>query len=405
MIIADLLEVLSSTPSTQERLLQQILLQTSLARVLMAAKGFTPETEQAFERALELCEAQGEVPQLLPVLRGLSTFYIYRAEFEKSMRIGEQLLGLAERFDDARARVEGHLLVGVSEGMFARLQTGIDELEEGIAVYDAAPRTVERFETGNDPGVVCHVVEGMLLWMKGSPDRALERAYGAIELADQLSHPQSRAYAHFHTGLIHSWRRESDRARERAQTVIEIGVAHEFPVWAAAGSCLDGAALAASGEPDEGLARLDAAMEQYRALKMPPVFWPALLRLRAEVLTLAGQPEAGLASVDEALDVVAVLPEPQMLSSELLLLKADLVLATTNDAAAAEPWFALAVERADQLDAPMLQLRAATALARLSYAQGRTEPARALLAAAYERFTEGFTTLDLVEARELLAER
>ena len=85
------------------------------------------------------------------------------------MRIGEQLLGLAERFDDAR--VEGHLLIGVSEGMLAHLQSGIDHLERGIAAYDVSPRRVERFETGNDPGVVCHVVEGMLLWMKGFPTR------------------------------------------------------------------------------------------------------------------------------------------------------------------------------------------------------------------------------------------
>ena len=96
------------------------------------------------------------------------------------MRIGEQLLALADRFDDARAQVEGHLLIGVSQGMFARLQVGIDHLEQGIAPYEDAPRTVERFETGNDPGVVCHLVEGMLLWMKGFPDRARERALEGI---------------------------------------------------------------------------------------------------------------------------------------------------------------------------------------------------------------------------------
>jgi tetratricopeptide (TPR) repeat protein len=351
---------------------------------------------------LELCDAQGEVPQLLPVLRGLSTFYIYRADFEKSMRIGEQLLALAERFDNARARVEGHLLVGVSEGLFARLQTGIDHLEAGIAEYDATPHTVERFEAGNDPGVVCHIVEGMLLWMKGSPDLAVERAYQAIDLAERLHHPQTLAYAHFHTGLIHVWRQEPEPARERAQVVTDIAVAHEFPVWAAAGSCLHATATAATGAVDEGLERLDAAMEQYRALKMPPVFWPALLQLRARVLGLAGQPAEGIACVDEALDVITALPEPQMMSSELLLLRGMLVLDHSSDAADAEVWFERAVERADQLEAPTLQLRACTALARLWHAQGNTDPARELLRAAYDRMTEGFATRDLVDARALL---
>jgi tetratricopeptide (TPR) repeat protein len=368
----------------------------------MASKGFTPETEEAYERALQLCEAQGEFPQLLPVLRGLSTYFIYRAEFEKSMRIGEQLLGLADRFDDARAQVEGHLLVGVSEGMFARLQVGIDHLEQGIASYDAAPRTVERFETGNDPGVVCHLVEGMLLWMKGFPDRARERAVEGIQLAERLHHPQSLAYAHFHAGLIHIWRREAERAIAHAQAVIDVSDAHEFAVWGAAGSCLYGAALAASGSVDDGLARFEAAIDQYRALKMPPVFWPALLQLNAAILGMADRPAEGLARIDEALQVVAELPEPQMMSSELLLLKGELLLARSSDGVDAEVWFEQAVERADQLDAPMLQLRASAALARLWRDQGRSEAAWTVLSRAYERLTEGFTTVDLTEARRLL---
>jgi hypothetical protein len=47
------------------------------------------------------------------------------------------------------------------------------------------------------------------LWMLGFPDRALERADGALALAHRLNHPFSLAYALFHTGLLHLWRRGS----------------------------------------------------------------------------------------------------------------------------------------------------------------------------------------------------
>ncbi len=402
MIIADLLEVLASAPSTEERPIKQILLQTSLARVLMAFRGFTPETERAYERAIELCEAQGEVPQLLPVLRGLSTFHIYQADFTKSMRIGEQLLRLAERFDDARARAEGHLLVGVSEGLLARLEPGIDHLEEGIAAYDAERRTVKPFDAVNDPGVVCHAAEGMLLWMNGRPDLARRRALESIELAEQLRHPQSLAYAHCHAGLLHLWLRDGERAAEHAQTVIDLAAAREFPVWSAAGSCLYVAASAGSDSVDEGLAQIDEALEQYRALKSPPVFWPALLQLRAVALRLAGRVADALRCTEEALDILSALPEPQVLAPDLLVLEGTLRLAASDDRAGAEDSFTRAVERADQLDAPMLQLRSGMALARLWYEQGRIEPARTLLSTAYDRFTEGFATHDLTDARRLL---
>ncbi|MET0488720.1 MAG: adenylate/guanylate cyclase domain-containing protein, partial [Acidimicrobiales bacterium] len=83
-LTTDLLDVLGSTPSTPDRIVEEITLQTSLARVLMVIRGVTEEVEEAFTRALELCEGHGEVPELLPVLRGLSSFYIYRAEFAKA---------------------------------------------------------------------------------------------------------------------------------------------------------------------------------------------------------------------------------------------------------------------------------------------------------------------------------
>jgi tetratricopeptide (TPR) repeat protein len=402
-LIEDLLDVLSSTPFTHERLLAQITLQTSLARVLMASKGYTPETEQAYRRALQLCDELGEVPQLLPVLRALSTFYIYLADFEKAMRIGEQLLSLAERFDDARARVEGHLLIGANEGMLTRLQSGIDHLEQGIAANGAVPRDINRYRTGNDPGVVCHLVAGMLLWMNGFPDQARDRADDAMRLSERLGHPQSTAYAHFHTGLIHMWRREPAPAGEHGQGLIDISEAHELPVWTAVGSCLRGAAVAMMGSPDEGLALFEAAMDRYRALKTPPVFWPSLLQLHAGVCGLAGQPAEGLVLVDEALEVLARAPQPQLVSPELFALKGRLILACSkDDGSEAEVWLRRAVKSADQLHAPMLQLRATLALAELWRDQGNTGPARRLLQEAYERFTEGFATADLTDARKLL---
>ena len=88
--------------------------------------------------------------------------------------------------------------------------------------------------------------------------------------------------------------------------------------------------------------------------------------------------------------------------SELLLLKGTLTVADSTRAAEAEDCFVRAVQRADQLEAPMLQLRSTTELARLWCGQGKTEPARVALSEAYDRLTEGFTTADVSDARRLL---
>jgi tetratricopeptide (TPR) repeat protein len=401
-LITDLLDVLSATPPDEDVLVQQILLQTSLARVLMGSKGFTAETERAYERALELCRARGEFPQLLPVLRGLSTFYIFLGKFDKAMELGAQLLELGERFDDPKARVEGNLLVGTNEGFLAHLEPAIENLQRGITEYEATPHRIGRFEAGNDPGVVCHIVEAMLLWMRGFADSARDRAREGRELAESLRHPPSIAYAHFHQGVIHTWLREPERAAEHAQMVLDIAEAQEFAVWAAVGGCLYGAATASTGAVEDGLALVEASVAQYRALKTPPVFWSSLLQFQAGVLGLAGRPGEGLACVRESIEALSALPEPQMLSSDLFVLEGTLLLAHPNRELEAEASFERAVLRAQELDAPMLQLRACTALARLWSEQGKTDPARELLSSAYDRLTEGFAIADLVDARQLL---
>src|SRR5262249_40863853 len=48
------------------------------------------------------------------------------------------------------------------------------------------------------------------------------------------------------------------------------------------------------------------------------------------------------------------------------------------------------------------ELRSAISLARLWHADGRASEARDLLAGVYQRFTEGFATRDLTEAKALL---
>ena len=401
-LTTDLLDLLSSTPSTPERVLEQITLQTSLARVLLTIKGYTQEVEDAYMRALELCEGEGQVPQLLPVLRGLSTFYIYRAEFEKGARTGEQILSLAERYDDASAQIEGHLVLGACLAMLNRLQPGMDHLEQGIAAYDPERHGSARFRLGNNPGVVCFTTSALVLWMLGYPDRARDRAHESIGLATRLSHPSSMAYAQFHAGLIHLWTREEELAQGCAQAVLDIADEHEFQIWRVVGSCLRGAATARVGSADESLRLIEGAMNTYQRLRTPPVFWPLLLYLQAGVCGLAERPGDGLTLLDEAVEI-ATHGQGQTLWSEFFQLKGDLLLAVSPDnAAEAETWFQRAVDIAAEVQAPMLQLRAALRLSRLWHGQGKTEEARKLLGDAYERFTEGFTTADLSDAKALL---
>jgi predicted ATPase len=80
------------------------------------------------------------------------------------------------------------------------------------------------------------------------------------------------------------------------------------------------------------------------------------------------------------------------------------MLSSERDEAKAQTHFERALEIARAQQAKSWELRAATSLARLWRGQDRRAEAHGLLAPVYGWFTEGFDTLDLVEAKALLAE-
>ena len=71
---------------------------------------------------------------------------------------------------------------------------------------------------------------------------------------------------------------------------------------------------------------------------------------------------------------------------------------------AAEELYRKALGIAEEQGVKLWELRAASSLARLRRNQGRHAEARDLLAPVYGWFTEGFDTLDLKNAKALLAE-
>ncbi|HSJ87491.1 MAG TPA: AAA family ATPase [Anaerolineales bacterium] len=399
----DLLDVLAVTPSTPELIEQEIILQTNLARALTATKGYTEEVEQAYARAVALCERAGDIPQLFPVLRGFAGFYILRMEFGKAQQLGERILKLAEHLNDDDMRVDAQTILGYNVAFQENPQMGIEYLEKAIALYDPGRPRVRRLGLGANPGVISLTVSALFLWMLGYPDQARTRAADSIKLAQKFNHPYSIAYALFHNGLLNLWLKNYETTEENGQKVLELAQEHGFHIWNAVGLSLHGAALVGLDSMEQGLAEIEQGMKSYRALKTPPVFWPLLLHLCADAYGTALKPAEGLSLLNAAIEAASQ-GAGNTMKSEFLSLRGELLLAiSSQNAAEAEFLYQEAINNAQAVHAPWLELRAALKLSRLWQEQGKKEQAQKLLSDAYTKITEGFSTHDMLEASALLA--
>jgi predicted ATPase len=137
---------------------------------------------------------------------------------------------------------------------------------------------------------------------------------------------------------------------------------------------------------------------------------PYNLGLLAEASGKAGRAQEGLAVLAEALATARRTGE-RWYEADLYRLKGELMLEPLESGAPspkteaeAEACFEQALDIARSQETRLFELRAAVSLGRLRKRQGKKQEARTQLAEVYGRFTEGFDTKDLREARTLLQE-
>jgi predicted ATPase len=156
------------------------------------------------------------------------------------------------------------------------------------------------------------------------------------------------------------------------------------------------------GDVEEGAAQVRRVLARARTRKKPAVMMSYYLILLADAYARVGDHREGLAVLAEASDIMEDTDE-RLWEAELHRLKGELLLRVEGaERGGAERWLRRAVTVARQQEARLLELRAATSLARLWAEQGNGQKARDLLTPIYNGFTEGFETADLKEAKALL---
>jgi predicted ATPase len=250
-------------------------------------------------------------------------------------------------------------------------------------------------------GVACRLLSAWVLWFLGFPDASMERLVRGLELAQDLAHFHSLAFAHDFAAILHNLRREFDAAQERAEALFEMGRNYGMPQRLAEGNICRGFAMVGLGEVAAGIAQLRSGLTGWIATGAR-VFLTQWFGFLAEAHVQAGRFDDALTALDQATESAAATSECHY-QAELYRLR-GVVLAKTGEDAEGASWLHRAIDTARSQQAKSLELRAATSLARLWRDQGKRCEARDLLAPVYGWFTEGFDTADLKDAKALLDE-
>ena len=263
-----------------------------------------------------------------------------------------------------------------------RLRPAREHLERAVAIYDPEKHHANAYQTIQDVGVTSRSVAALCLWHLGETELALERSRQALELADTLAHPFSKAYALGCAAWFNLYLRDTKTALARAREAVDLSVEQGFLWWQVWGTILGGRALADTGTPAVSVTQIKGGIDGWRMTGSGFTI-PYFLALQAEACRADGRTDEALALVAEARELIEKMDEG-FFAGELHRLEGELRREKSGraDEAGVEACFQRALEAARAEGARAFELRAATSLARLWSEQGKGGEARRLLAEA-----------------------
>ena len=391
------LELLNTLPESIERDELELGLQLSLGKAWLPA----PDSNQAYTRSRELCLKLGKTSLLCRVLGELSIFHYVKAEYHMARQLEEEALSLAQQTDDQMMVAISHWYLGFVAFALGEFATALDHLKQTIAYYDPQrhhnPMVVLR---GSDVGTSAMAYAACALWCLGYPDQALKLTEESIALARELDHVFSLVEVLLFSGCILSaMRRDWSALNKYSKQMMDLVKDNRLQFWLGAAKMSRGEALIMMGQVEEGEKQLRDGIAFNHSIDVI-IYTSGRYGFLAEAKAQAGQFEQALTTLEEALPMIEGKDE-RYWEAEYHRRRAKF-LQMKGDVDAAEASLQKAIDVARRQEAKSWELRAATDLARLWQAQGKSEKARQLLEPVYNWFTEGFDTPDLIAARELL---
>lgn len=394
------LNLLGSSPETDERKRLELDLQLALARAMMATQGYAAlAVGEAYARARELCLRLDGPPQFVTVLYGQFLHNLMRAELQKAWELAQEMLSLGKAQNKPPLTLMGRRLVGVTALGRADFATAAAHLERCLNDFDPADRPFYASLAIDDLRINMMGYLSNALIHLGRLDEAHARITATVDEARRLSHGYTLVHA-LMTACLFTWcGAEWTSLLRHVEEMLELSNRHGFALFRAFGEAFQGCAMAALGRADEGLPVLHRGLAVTRAIGQRQHL-PQTLTMLAYAYGKAGQPEEGLRRLAEAAEI-ADTTEDRWAEAESCRVRGDLLL-VTGRAREAEDSYRQALAIARRQGNRLWELRAAVSLGGLWHGQGRNEEALALLQPVYGWFKTAVRTSDLEQAQELL---
>src|SRR5258706_1836046 len=378
-------------------------LHVSLGIALIFSMGSVARIRVVLAKALEAAESLDDVSAMLEIHFALYGAYHNCGECREAKAAAERFSRVASRTRDPALAPMAYRLIGNCLHYGGNQLEAQHSFERMLDVYIAPENQRHAIWFSYNQRAMGQARLATVLWLRGFVDQALTQAQASLEDAQATGHRPTLCWVlHYGAYPVALMTGDLDAAGKTVATLTDLAASLSAPIWTILTQCLEGKLLIRRGEYGTGSVLLRTALATCEKSEHT-ICYPEFLGALADGIAGLGRFTEALATIDRAL-ASANRGGERWFVPELLRNKGEFLLSGADDRAipARELCFAEALEVAREQGALSWELRGALSLARLRVRQHRQDDARQLLAPVYNRFTEGFETLDLRSAKAML---
>jgi predicted ATPase len=378
---------------------REINLQAALGHSLMFTEGNSDRVRECFRRGVELARQLDQPLTELRLLGGLHLYHERTGNYHGAVEFAERSDVVAQSIGHPAALAAAGSFLGLSQHLVGNHEEARALLRKALA-SDASPDG-SAIHFGFDYRNRSRITLARHHWLVGEVDQASALAEQTIADAARLQHPVTICIALIWGITVSLWTGDAAGSERKIDDFVAHAKKHSLNPYSAVGTGYRGELCVLRGDGTTGVKLLSEALEALHAARYELVTTTLMISL-AQGLALTGDWQEAERTIEHTLHLVEtngdLLYMPEVLRTKATILARG----GDGDLARAEDNFSLAIECARRQAALSWELRAATSFAALRQAQGRPDEAREILAPVYARFSEGYGTRDLVQARALL---
>ena len=394
---------LEKLPADEARDKRELELHVMKFGPLFPVKGYASrEAEETSARALTLCRSVGDNDTYFPAMYARWAVNYVKSSQKEIFDLSLEYLQRANEVNYDAARMVGNRIHAVALLLRGDVEDAYAHARKALDIYDPAEHGALLSRFGQDLKVQAInylSVSGALL---GKIDEVEAIAAEAIEHAHRVNHVNTLAYALWHVGVwLPSIIRDSEAVHRHGTELLQLIREQRLGFWEAFGR--PHIAINGYGKtPAEAAIEAEQALERLRGKYRCLLTVPELLCRIGDAYLDAGLVGDAERTLNEAAGLMKQTGEVYW-EPELYRARGRLAAMTTegfSEKAVVE--FQKAIDIARKKGIKLLELRAATALARLWIERGDDAKAWEVLSPSYDSFEQGFDKPDLQDAKKIL---